>query len=477
MDRYKSFKQQIAAAAEKFSELDKKETIRVVSHLDADGISACAILVKALNLDNRKYSISIIPQLNEKIIREFNEEKYSCYFFTDLGSGQISLVKQHMSDKTVFVLDHHEIVEEQLPESIVQVNPHLCGLDGSKEISGAGVVYLFAKSLKPDIGLAHIAVIGAVGDIQEDNGFKPLNEEILMEAVKDGSIKVDRGIRFFGRQTRPLYKMLEYSTDPYIPGVSGSESGAIQFLQQMGISPRTSEGWKKIIHLTEAETKKLVAGIIMRRVNEKDPEDILGNIYTLLKEERESPTRDAREFSTLLNACGRMKKASLGIGTCLGDSRIRLKAIRLLTDYKKAIISAMKWYNENKEKPGKVIKKGNYVIINAEENVRSTMIGTIASILSKSGSMEQGTYILSMAQQDDGTTKASLRMAGIDRYEKRGEIDLKDVIADITKQSGGEAGGHTYAAGAIIPTEKEPEFIEAAQRVLEKLSIEEKLVE
>ena len=82
-----------------------------------------------------------------------------------------------------------------------------------------------------------------------------------------------------------------------------------------------------------------------------------------------------------------------------------------------------------------------------------------------------------MAQQDDGKTKVSMRMAGIDRYGKSSQIDLKEVVADITKQVGGEAGGHMYAAGAIIPTEKEQPFIETAQRVLEKRSIEEKLVE
>ncbi len=476
MDRYENFKQQVVLAAEKFKELDKKETIRVVSHLDADGISACSILVKALNLDNRKYSISIITQLNEKIIKEFTEEKYNYYFFMDLGSGQKALLKKYMSDKTIFILDHHEIVDEDLPENMIEVNPHLSGIDGSKEISGAGVVYLFAKQLEKDIKLAHIAVIGAIGDIQEDNGFRPLNDEILQDAVKDGMIKVEKGISFFGRQTKPLHKILEYSTNPYIPGVSGSESGAIQFLKQIGINPRLSEGWKKIIHLSEAETKKLVEGIIMKRVNEENPEDVLGNIYTLVKEERELPTRDAREFSTLLNACGRMKKSSLGIGTCLGDSRMKHKAIKLLNDYKRAIINAMRWFNVSKNSD-KVIDKDNYVIINAEENVRSTMIGTIASILSKSGDIEQGKFIMSMAQQDDGTTKVSMRMAGIDRMQGKDPVDLKEVVAEITKQCGGEAGGHVYAAGAIIPTEKEQEFIETAQRVLVKKGIEEKLVE
>ena len=94
---------------------------------------------------------------------------------------------------------------------------------------------MFAKSISKDCEkLAHLAIIGAIGDVQETKGeLKQLNKEILQTAVKKGFLKVKKGIRLFGMQTKPLHKVLEYSTDPYIPGVTGSESGAIQFLHQI----------------------------------------------------------------------------------------------------------------------------------------------------------------------------------------------------------------------------------------------------
>jgi len=476
MDKYAEFNQAVSNAAERFKELEKKETIRIVSHLDADGISACAILVKALNLLNRKYSISIVTQLNEKIINELKEENHSYYFFTDLGSGQIKLIEKHLPNKTVFILDHHEIPNiGQLPENIIHVNPHEFGIDGSKEIAGAGVVYLFAKKLTDKLDLAHIAIIGAMGDIQEErDGFLRLNDEILKEAIKQGKIDVKKGIRFFGRQTRPLYKMLEYSTDPYIPGITGSESAAIQFLQEIGINPKVGGQWKKIVHLSEIEMKKLVAGIVMKRMNEDDPEDVFGNIYTIINEEKESPTRDSKEFATLLNACGRLNKASLGIGACLGDKRIKQKAITQLAEYKRKIINAMKWYNASKKSENVIIEDG-FIIINAGENIFPTMIGTTASIISKSSEFKEGTYIMALAHQDDGTTKISLRISN----SKKSKItaDLRDIVNEITKQVGGEAGGHMQAAGAIISTENEDTFIEAAKRTLQKKALEENFVE
>jgi len=65
MDPYELFNDDIKKAAEEFKKIDKKEVIRVVSHLDADGISAASIMVKCLNNDCRKYSISIIQQIKK----------------------------------------------------------------------------------------------------------------------------------------------------------------------------------------------------------------------------------------------------------------------------------------------------------------------------------------------------------------------------------------------------------------------------
>ncbi len=52
LDNYERFKESIKQAAGRFRKTDKKGKIRIVSHLDADGISACSILINALNHEN-----------------------------------------------------------------------------------------------------------------------------------------------------------------------------------------------------------------------------------------------------------------------------------------------------------------------------------------------------------------------------------------------------------------------------------------
>ncbi len=464
------FKESVKEAADSFNKIDKREMIRVISHLDADGISACAILTKALNNDNRRYTISIIQQIDRNILDDLSKENYNYFVFTDLGSGQINEIAKTLNKKRVFIIDHHHPQTLEKTNNIVHVNPHLFGIDGSKEISGSGLVYLFASYLnKKNEDLAHIAFIGIIGDIQERE-LSELNKEILETAIKIGAIEVKKGLRVFGAQTRPLYKVLEYSTDPYIPGVTGSETGAIQFLQQIGIDLKDEKGWKKLIDLNEEEMKKLVTGIVIKRVNEANPEDVLGDVYLLPKEE-EGPTRDAKEFSTLLNACGRMNKASLGIGTCLGDKKAKTRAIKNLNNYKKEIINAIKWYQENQNSKN-ISKEDGFIIINARDRILSTVVGTLASIISKSNELPEGTFVLSLAQIDTNRAKASLRISG----KNNNDADLRAIVKKIADEVGGDAGGHMNAAGAIIPAEKEEEFIATAKEILRKECLEERVV-
>ncbi len=455
-----------------FKKLDESKTIRIISHLDADGISAASILIKTLNRCSRKYSISIVQQLTEEKIQALSKERYKVFMFTDIGSGQIDFINKYLSDRKVFILDHHELQSPIENKSIIQLNPHLFGIDGNDQISGSGVVYLFSKEVNiTNKDMAHIAIIGAIGDIQEQNGFSKLNGMIVDDAKSSGKLKVINGIRIFGAQTKPLYKLLQYSTDPYIPGVSGSEMGAINFLNRIGIKPRNSEGFVKLVNLSDEEIKKLTAGIIMQRISAgiKDAQSIIGPVYILKEEKKESPLRDAREFATLLNACGRLGEASVGIGTCLGDPKIKRKALDTLTTYKREIMNSLRWYDENKSNKRHIIKESKFLIINAEDKVKTSIIGTMSSILSKSDSTGDMKYIIGLARNEEElTTKVSIRC--LDE-----EADAREMMHQICNDIYHECGGHKSAAGAVIKSDEEEKFIENAKKFLKRVCIEERV--
>ena len=271
------------------------------------------------------------------------------------------------------------------------------------------------------------------------------------------------GLKIFGIESRPLHKVLEFNHDLNIPGITGSESGTIQFLQDLGIYPKKGNGWKRFSDLTTEEVQRLYTAIILKKEKQEDIENIFGKNYIML-DEKDSVLRDAREFSTVLNACGRLNKASLGIGTCIGDEKLKQKAITTLKRYKSEIVRAIQWYKSN-DKTENIIKGKGYVIINAKGSIMHTIIGTLSSIISKGKEYPEGTYIMSMAKNDDNEIKVSLRVAG--RANKT--VDLRKIMAQILHSMDEvETGGHKSAAGAIIPLEKEERFIEIAEQVLAK---------
>src|SRR3989344_845566 len=135
MDAYEKFREMLKKGAEEFRKTDAKEVIRVVSHLDADGISSAAVIISALNRELRRYSLSTVHQVDEDILKQLSAENYNIFFFTDLGTGQFSLIKKYLPGKKVFILDHHQLQDEYEDANIVHVNPNLCGVDGSTEVS------------------------------------------------------------------------------------------------------------------------------------------------------------------------------------------------------------------------------------------------------------------------------------------------------------------------------------------------------
>ncbi|MEM3483789.1 MAG: DHH family phosphoesterase [Candidatus Woesearchaeota archaeon] len=460
----------VEECAAEFKRIPHSETIRVISHLDCDGIASAAIITKALNRLNRKYAISVVQQLDERQIAALSREDYKNFIFTDIGSGQLSKISEALKGRRVFILDHHE-VEHFKSEGVHHINPHMFNIDGSNNISGAGVTFLFARALDiKNEDLAHIAVIGAIGDVQEENGFSEINSFILGIAERKGKLMRKKGLRIFGVQSKPLHKLLEHSSDFVIKGVTGSESGAIQFLQNIGIKPTDSKGnWRKLSSLTEEEMQRLITAVIIARGDEQNPESIIGDNYILPEEKEGSVFRDAKEFSTLLNACGRMGRASFGIGACLGDIRAKQQALDTLSEYKKEITRALNWYEDNKSS---AISGENFLIINAGGNVSPTIIGTLSSIISKSGEVKAGTIVIGMAQNYDGTTKVSMRIAGNGHAPN---IDIRELLKRIVGKCEGETGGHRNAAGAVIPTEKEEEFISSAVSILNEMAIEERI--
>ncbi|MEK6904750.1 MAG: DHH family phosphoesterase, partial [Nanoarchaeota archaeon] len=276
-------------------------------------------------------------------------------------------------------------------------------------------------------------------------------------------------LRIFGMQTKPLHKVFEYTTSPYIPGVTGDERSAIKFLEDAGIKVKDSGGkFRRLRDLNETEIKNLITAVATRRFGSDDSDELYGPVYIITDEDEDSMTRDAREFSSLLNCCVRMNKAGLAIGTCLGNKVCKEMAISLNKQYLTDLIRALDWFYRNRGKEA-VKENGCYVLINAEENVSDQIIGTLCSLISRSNVYDDGILVIGLAHGLDDSTKISARIGGAN---KKG-LNAAEILNNVVKDLGGYSGGHSFAAGATIKQEKEQEFIKNTVGILDKLAVQE----
>jgi single-stranded-DNA-specific exonuclease len=135
--------------------------------------------------------------------------------------------------------------------------------------------------------------------------------------------------------------------------------------------------------------------------------------------------------------------------------KAKKKAELIHARYKQFIISGLKFVSESEK-----IEGDGFVIINAKEKIKDTIIGTIASILSNSSLYEEGTVIITMAYYDD-KIKVSARSVG-----KNGR-NIREILTQIIEKIGGEVGGHEFAAGCMLSQEKEKEFLDYLKKGFE----------
>ena len=80
----------------------RNDEIKIISHLDADGISSAAIISKTLDREGIEHKVSI-TKLN-KIADNIDNSELT--IFTDLGSGQLPVLREVM-EKDYIIIDHH----------------------------------------------------------------------------------------------------------------------------------------------------------------------------------------------------------------------------------------------------------------------------------------------------------------------------------------------------------------------------------
>jgi RecJ-like exonuclease len=447
----KELRQDAQEAVRKIEEFDGK--IRLVGQYDADGISATAIAHQMLERAGKDFEYEIIKQLYEEDVKRLAEEDEGLILFVDIGSGKASDIERILADeKEVVVSDHHEPSEEG---SFTHMNPHFSGIDGGEAISAAGMTFTLAHEYdENNIDLVEWALIGATGDMQKQGGeFMGLNSELEELALENSIVEKRRGLDLYGRSTKPLKDSLKYTTNPHLPGISNDEMGAVQFVKSQGVEIRKNGDFRTLSDLSEEEEKKLINGLIKTG---RPVQPLLNDIYTL------DNGYEIGEFSTVINACGRLGRAKDGV-KILVEQDLDL-AETVSRAYGRKISKSLSFVEDNRGNE-EYIYEDEIGVIDAESHIEDDFIGTVATISMSNGFFDSD-VVMGVAHAEKDKAKVSSRATK--KLVEKG-LNLGEIIGEICEELDGEGGGHNVAAGAKIPRENKDEFIDMLE---EKISQE-----
>jgi RecJ-like exonuclease len=439
--------------------------IIVVTHIDADGLCSGAITFSALARRGANVVLRTVPELDQGVIAELGNQRFDYYIFTDLASTLVRELEASF-DGRFLVIDHHQLASEDMVKRSV-VNAWSYGYDGGKEACSSAMAFYFAMALDPaNVDLAPLAVVGALADRQDGGASRSLtglNESAAEQAQSAGLLAVSKDLMFSGRETRPIHEAVALTSSPYLAGLTGNKDAVLNVVHQSGIPLKDGGSWRTVSSLTSEEKMKLTEVIAGAVGSSEGATDVLtglvGTVYTLVFEDPFTPLRDAREYGTLLNSCGRMRAAGTGISLCLGDRNEALRgATKILSEYRTAISGAIQALTSDRSR---LDSHGRLVFVNGEGTVEERLLGPVISILASNPEFKDK-VLVGRTTSGDSDLKYSARIG--DLYQ--GEVNLGSVMRTAAEAVAGVGGGHTMAAGAKIRSSQAEAF---SKSVLEQV--------
>ena len=441
-------------------EILSHDEVTVISHIDADGIAGEAILAEALSRAGIIHRSVFVRQLEPMTMRQVPEDT-TFKIFCDLGAGQQNLLEERgLRDDEVLIVDHH--VSQPAGRAYQQVN---CLDHGFSKMSAAGVAFIIAMEMDPgNVDLSRLAVVGNVGDMmaREDCGLVGPARDIALQGASAGCIEVvSRDLNCYGTSTRPLHVCLAYNDDPFIPGITNNVNGALRFLQRLGIELQTPEKRWRVWEELSPQDKRLVTSSLVQQIIScgERADRLFAESYLFPDEAARTPLRNAQEFATLLNACGRWTRAFVGSSICRGDRGGAYREAEHMLNNHRAVIRELLEYILTTG----VRELSHIQWIHVGNRYPDTIVGIGAGMALSRLNMEKPILVMVEQPEDPGLTKVSMRTT--ERAIGRG-IDLQLALTTASAEVGGAGGGHRIAAGAFVPKESEEHFVDRVNQLI-----------
>jgi single-stranded-DNA-specific exonuclease len=141
-----------ALSSQVASAILEHDSVRLISHNDADGLSAAGILCNALHRKEILFHATIVSQFDRSTVELAKKTSHDTVILCDMGSGQVELASMIQN---AIIIDHHKPTGKL---EHIQFNPHIVGIDGSSELCASCCTYMIARKMGENSDLAGLAI-------------------------------------------------------------------------------------------------------------------------------------------------------------------------------------------------------------------------------------------------------------------------------------------------------------------------------
>ena len=431
-DGQESFAELEALSRQVAEAILEHDIVRLISHNDADGLSAAGIMCNALHRKGILFHATIVGQFDQSTLELIERTSNGPVILCDMGSGQAELA---CKIKEAIIIDHHKPTGKL---EHVHFNPHLVGIDGSNELCASCGAYMVARQMGENTDLAGLAIAGATGDKQQ---MKGANKFILDEAIDRKTVTSSKGLRI---GDGPLEEIFENSVDPYLD-ITGDKDKIKVFLDNLGIKG-------ELRNLSKEQLTKLSSVIILKLVKQGSIpaiDSLIGDNYRLDRE----VVQNIYDFVNILNACGKDEKAGIALSLCMRDASVVDQAKTIARENQRSLISVIR-KAQAQIKPARSFR---YVLLED-----SSGTGIIAGTMTRYLYPDKPFLTLN---EVEGKIRVSGR--GTRKLVASG-LDLAKAMREASANVGGMGGGHDVASGATIPVGTAMKFIDLVDTIIEK---------
>jgi len=407
----------------------------VVSHNDADGISAASQMFKLLVQMEKEFHMKFVKSLSSDVVSEILDENFDVLIILDMGAGYERVIDRHLKNmrKYGIIVDHHKTVLNDVYENVYLMNSWAFGLSGDFEACAASLTFTLLTSYDENLmSMVPFALAGVLGDKQLVNP-SGLNAFILRRALDAGIIEFRRGLLLRGNT---LDEALTYTMPPYISGITGNIESARKFLKGIGVFPESP-----VEDLFEDTTlmKKLSSAIAIKLANQEVGIDglyeVLGPHYFF--------TIDTHiryyieDLTEILDTIGRTRNTGYLPKIVMLDPETISNVSVVAMSMKRSLIESLSSLERSHFEYSTF-----WYYLCEDPNIKS-----LVATFGMQYIVPKDKALIVVSKEDDGYSISGRCHSSL---VSKG-IDLSAALKDVAESFGGFGGGHSVAAGARIP--------------------------